>query len=80
MRFCQCDDVRFLKISKCKFRLILIDPRYDLHGGWENPQKTAIHGALYRSLLDPSNGNADYSIQLLLRNGVSKEKIIMGIP
>lgn len=51
---------------------------YDLHGNWE--LTTGIHSALYRSSLDPSSSNVDYSVQLLLNKGVSRDKIIMGIP
>lgn len=51
---------------------------YDLHGGWES--KTGIHAGLYRSSLDPTNANVDYCVNLLLRQGVSRDKLIMGIP
>jgi chitinase len=50
---------------------------YNLHGGWENI--TGIHGALYRSALDPTDKNVDAALRLLVDQGVSKEKIIMGI-
>lgn len=51
---------------------------YDLHGGWET--KTGIHAGLYSSSLDPTSANVDYSVQLLLRKGISRDKLIMGIP
>lgn len=51
---------------------------YDLHGGWET--KTGIHGALYRSDRDPTDQNVDASVNLLLSQGASKDKLIMGIP
>lgn len=51
---------------------------YDLHGGWES--KTGIHAGLYSSSLDPTNLNVDYCVNLLLRKGVDKKKLIMGIP
>jgi chitinase len=49
-----------------------------LHGGWET--KTGLHSGLYRSSLDPTDLNVDASVNLLLRQGVSKDKLIMGIP
>lgn len=51
---------------------------YDLHGGWES--KTGIHAGLYSSSLDPTSANVDYSVKLLLNKGVSRDKLIMGIP
>lgn len=51
---------------------------YDLHGGWES--KTGIHAGLYQSALDPTSANVDYSVNLLLKKGVAREKLIMGIP
>lgn len=51
---------------------------YDLHGRWND--KTGIHGALYPSPLDPTDANVDYCVNLLLNQGVAKEKLIMGIP
>lgn len=51
---------------------------YDLHGSWES--KTGIHAGLYSSSLDPTSANVDDSVKFLLNKGVSKDKLIMGIP
>jgi chitinase len=51
---------------------------YDFHGSWES--KTGIHGALYRSALDPTDQNLDAAVRLVLDRGAPKEKIIVGIP
>lgn len=51
---------------------------YDLHGSWES--KTGIHGAMYRSKLDNTPSNVHESVQFILKQGVDKNKIIMGIP
>jgi GH18 family chitinase len=51
---------------------------YDLHGGWET--KTGIHAGLYKSSLDYTSANVDDSVKLLLNKGVSKNKLIVGIP
>ena len=59
----------------------LIDLRYNLHGGWESPQETRIHGALYRGSNEPSWADSvDGSILLLLEKGVPAGKIMLGIP
>lgn len=51
---------------------------YHLHGGWES--QTGINAPLFRSQLDPSNFNVDFSVQFALLFGVPKNKLIVGIP
>lgn len=51
---------------------------YDLHGSWE--LKTGIHAGLYKSQLDFTSANVDDSVKYLLNKGVSKNKLIVGIP
>lgn len=51
---------------------------YDMHGGWEST--TGIHAALYRSALDPTDANVDAAVNLILRLGVDRNKLIVGIP
>lgn len=51
---------------------------YDLHGPRESI--TGIHAALYQSRFDKTTLNVDYSVRFLLKMGVAKEKLILGIP
>ncbi|CRK90408.1 CLUMA_CG004159, isoform A [Clunio marinus] len=51
---------------------------YDMHGGWEG--KTGHHSALHRSSLDPTDANVEDAVNVLLREGIDRSKLIVGIP
>lgn len=52
---------------------------FNFHGtSWES--QTGIHAGLYKSPRDNTASNVDDSVNLLLQNGVAKEKLIVGIP
>jgi GH18 family chitinase len=68
-------DVSFTKKTRT---FLSINHFFQLHGGWE--PMTGIHAALFRSELDPTDSNVDASVQLVLRLGAPRSKIMMGIP
>ena len=54
---------------------------YDLHGSWEN--QADHHSPLYSRPWDANAEeqlNADYTVQYLLKNGLERSKLILGLP